>query len=237
MRDNKGIFKIMNCVMYYSNTRQSRRIAEYLADCTNYELFDISTLEQYEYDTAVLVFPVYSQNIPRAVKTLLNKLTVKSLAVIATYGKMCHGNVLHEIQTHFKLNMTAAAYVPTKHSYLPYDSEFSDFRKLLPIVEKLNDRTPVTIPKSYKNPFSNVLKNIRHRMGIKLRKNENCDLCGVCNAICQQHAVNNGKINKHCIRCMKCVMHCPKNALSFTTRLPMRLYLRKKPINKLIIYV
>ncbi|MDE6293488.1 MAG: 4Fe-4S binding protein [Clostridiales bacterium] len=45
-----------------------------------------------------------------------------------------------------------------------------------------------------------------------------------------------GKTNRKCIRCLKCVSECPNNALHFSTRLPMRMYLRKKKCDKLIIY-
>lgn len=226
----------MNAVIYYSNTEQSKRIAEYLAKKTGFPLLDIFDLTEYEFDTAVLVFPIHCQNVPKPVKNLLTRLHVKALITIATYGKMCYGNVLYEIQKRYRHNIIAAAYVPTKHSYLN-ENDFSDFESLNPILDKINSLDKIVIPKAYKNPLSNVCKALRSRMGVKIYKDNNCNNCGKCNAVCNNSAIVYGKTNRKCIRCLKCVEQCPQNALHFTTRLPMRTYLRKKKCEKLIIYV
>ena len=226
----------MNCVIYYSNTGQSKRIAEYLAEKTTFPLFDMFHLTEYDFDTVVLVFPVHCQNIPDHVKNLLKQLHAKHLAVIVTYGKMCYGNVLHEIQKHYEHNIIAAAYVPTKHSYLT-ETDFTDFEALIPIVTKIHDPTPITIPKSYKNPFADICIGLRSRIGVKIIKDEHCDNCGTCNTVCDNSAIVNGKTNRKCIRCLKCVTQCPKNALHTINRLPMRMYLRKKKTDKTVIYI
>lgn len=228
----------MNCVIYYSNTGHSKRIAEYFARQTGYELLDLTTLCGYEFETVILVFPIHCQNIPRAVKTALNKICATALVMIATYGKMNYGNVLYEIQHHYKHNIIAAAYVPTQHSYVPDPlDEFNDFESLDAIIKKLDAPSPVTIPKSSKNPFSDLFPDFRSRLGVKIFKDENCDNCGVCNAACAEHAIKNGKPNKNCIRCLKCVTVCPQNSLHFSNRLPMRIYLHKKKVDRLVIYV
>ena len=49
-------------------------------------------------DTAIVVFPVYCQNIPKPVKRFLKGLEAKYVALIATYGKISYGNVLYEAQ-------------------------------------------------------------------------------------------------------------------------------------------
>lgn len=226
----------MNCVIYYSNTGQSKRIAEYLAEKTTFPLFDMFQLTEYDFDTAVLVFPVHCQNIPDHVKNLLKLLRTKHLAVIATYGKMCCGNVLYEIQKRYRHNIIAAAYVPTKHSYLTENS-FTDFEALTPIISKIHDPAPITIPKSYKNPFANISIGLRSRLGVKIIRDEHCDNCGTCNAVCNNNAIVNGKTNRKCIRCLKCVTQCPQNALHFINRLPMRMYLRKQKTDKIVIYI
>ncbi len=235
MRNNEGIYTTVNAVVYYSNTGQSKRIAEYIAQKSSIPLFDIFDLTEYEFNTAVLVFPVHCQNIPKPVKTFLDRLRVKALIPIATYGKMCYGNVLYEIQKRYNHNITAAAYVPTKHSYIE-ENGFSDFESLNPIIVKINSPDRIAIPKAYKNPLSNICKGLRSRMGVKIYKDKTCDNCGKCNAVCNNNAIAYGKTNRKCIRCLKCVEQCPKNALHFYNRLPMRAYLRKSKCNKLIIY-
>ena len=159
------------------------------------------------------------------------------MAIIAAYGKMGYGNILNEIQKHYTHNIIAGAYVPTKHSYLPNDDRFTDFSSLQPILKKLDEASSVKIPKSFKNPFSNIFPNLRSRLGVKIYKDDKCDNCGICNTACDNKAIINGKTNKACIRCLKCVTQCPKQALHFSKSLSMRIYLRKKKLNKLLIYV
>ena len=64
-------------------------------------------------------------------------------------------------------NIVAAAYVPAKHAYLP-DKDFDRLDELQPILDKIFSPAPITIPKSYKNPLSDVFKKLRSRMGVKL---------------------------------------------------------------------
>lgn len=236
MCHNEGIYRKVNVVIYYSNTNQSKRIAEYIAQQSGFSLSDIFDLTEYSFDTAVLVFPVHCQNIPQPIKILLNRLRTKALIPIATYGKMCYGNVLYEIQKNCRHNIIAAAYVPTKHTYL-YENKFSDYESLNPILSKLNSPDRITIPKAYKNPLSNICKNIRGRVGVKIHKDNKCNSCGKCNAVCNNNAITYGKTTRKCIRCLKCVEQCPQKALHFSARLPMRMYLRKKKCDKLIIFV
>lgn len=229
----------MNGVLYLSYTGQSKKIAEYFAERTGFDIFDISDPQRsgHSFDTAIFVFPVHCQNIPEKAKSALEKLCARNLVIVATYGKMCFGNVLYEIRRKYRHNIVAAAYVPTKHSYLKHDCEFTDFAGLTPVIEKLNVPSPVEIPRSYKNPFSDIFKGLRSRIGVKIRKSAACDNCGLCETACDFGAIKNGKTNGRCIRCLKCVSRCPSNALDFSLAAPMRMYLCKKKIDSLVIYV
>ena len=93
----------MKAVAFYSNTGQSRRLAEYFSDKLGYRIFDIERAEVFGFEDLVLVFPVHCQNLPDAVRSFLKRAEVKNLTVIATYGKMCPGNVLYEIQKNYKI--------------------------------------------------------------------------------------------------------------------------------------
>lgn len=226
----------MNCILYYSATGQSERIAKYIAEKTGFEAADILTLKNKEFENAVIVFPVHCQNIPAPVKKLLEKISVKNLTVIATFGRISHGNVLYEIQKKYSRNIVAAAYIPTRHSYLS-DREFNRFEELNALSDKILSPSPVVIPKSFKNPLSNILKAWRSRLGVKIYRDKNCDNCGICEGVCPFGAIKNGKPNRKCIRCLACVAHCPKNALHSANRLPMRLYLKKKKTDKIEIFI
>jgi len=81
----------MNAVAFYSNTGESKAVADYLADGLNYPLVDIERGGEGHYENLVLVFPVHCQNIPDIVKAFLKKTKVDNLTAVATYGKMCVG--------------------------------------------------------------------------------------------------------------------------------------------------
>jgi len=178
-----------------------------------------------------------SQNIPRAVKTFLKCSASESLTVIATYGRMCPGNVLYEIQRKYEHSIVAGAYIPTGHSYIEGDDEFSDFDKLTVILDKIVNPSEIRLPRLYKNPLANIFPGLRSRLGLKIMVSNDCDGCGICTNICPRGAISGGKTNRRCMRCLRCVGGCPARALSVKLGLPMRLYLSKKRIEKIIIYV
>ena len=227
----------MNTVVFHSNTGQSKAIAEYLANQLGYPLADIETECAEHYRNLVLVFPVHCQNIPGIVKTFLKRASVENLTVIATYGKMCCGNVLYEIQKKYQKNIVAGAYIPTKHSYVDDDGVFRDFDKLKPIVEKVKDPSYIKLPRLYKNPLSDIFPKLRSRLGLTIQKSADCNGCNLCASRCSFGAIKKGQINSNCVRCLRCVESCPQQALTIRLRLPLKLYLCKKKINKLIIYV
>lgn len=226
----------MNVIIYYSNTNQSRKVAEYFAAKLEFPSVSVYDLKEFNFQNAVFVFPVYCQNIPEIAKEVLNKLNVDNLTVVATYGRMCHGNVLHEIQNKYHHNIVAAAYVPTKHSYLQ-SNEFDDFERLDVLFKKINNPSAVEIAKSFKNPLSNIFPALRSRLGVKIYKNDKCNTCSTCTNICPYNAISCGKTNRKCIRCLGCVTNCPSGALHFRNRLPLRVYLSRKQKDKLEIYV
>lgn len=227
----------MNAVVYYSNTGESRKIAEYFSEKLGYPVFDIGGLNIYEFDTVALVFPVHCQNIPKAVKGFLKKLNAKNVAVAATYGKMCRGNVLYEAQNRFKLNVIAGAYIPTKHSYIE-EKEFTEFDELDRFIEKIKTPTSVKIPRLYKNPLANFFPKLRSAVGVRIEtKKEKCIRCGECGKACKNGAIECGSINYECIRCLACVNACKNGALTVKYAFPMKIYLNGKKHNDFIFYV
>ena len=227
----------MNAVVFYSNTGQSKAIAAYFAKQLGYPLADMETTCAEHYRNLVLVFPVHCQNIPDIVKSFLKNVSVENLTVIATYGKMCCGNVLYKIQKNYQKNIVAGAYIPTKHSYIDNDDVFCDLDKLKPLVEKVKEPSYIKIPKLYKNPLADVFPKLRSRLGLTIQKNANCSECNLCAKRCSFGAIQSGITNRKCIRCLKCVEACPHQALKIKLGLPLKLYLRKKKTNKVIIYI
>ena len=228
----------MNGIIYYSNTNQSKCVAEYFERQLKWQLYDLNKLEQAEkasnivFEKVVLIFPVYCQNIPDIISEFLRKLTAQYLTVVATYGKMCYGRVLYEIQQNYKNGkIIAGAYVPMKHSYLQEKTN-NDFGALSPLVKKTqeNNPDPIELKKTYKNVFADFAKNTRSRMTVKITfDKEKCIYCNKCERECLFNGIKNHKTNKNCIRCLKCVTNCPSKALGFKNSLALRIYLKKKP--------
>lgn len=227
----------MNVVVYYSNTGQSRIVAQFLANQLEYALVDIEVADIQEYRNMVLVFPVHCQNIPDLVKNFLKRITVDNLTIVATYGKMCPGNVLYEIQKKYHKNIVAGAYIPTKHSYIEGDDSFNDWDKLDSLIEKIKVPSYVEIPKMYKNTLANAFPKFRSRLGLRIQKNVDCNNCNICAKQCSFGAIENGVTNRKCIRCLKCVEVCPCYALNVRKSFWLKIYLRKKKMNRIIIYV
>ena len=227
----------MNAVVFYSNTKQSESVAEYLAKELCYPIVDIEKIADIHYKNLVLVFPVHCQNIPDTVKAFLEQISVENLTVIATYGKMCPGNVLYEIQNRYHKNIVAGAYVPTKHSYIENDDAFCDFAKLNAVVQKVKAPSHIQLPRLYKNPLADVFPKLRSRLGLTIQKSADCGGCNLCAERCSFGAIQSGITNRKCIRCLKCVEACPRQALKIKLGLPLKLYLRKKKANELIIYI
>jgi len=227
----------MNAVVFYSNTGQSKAIATYFANQLGYPLADMEIKCAEYYQNLVLVFPVHCQNIPDIVKSFLKNISVENLTVVATYGKMCCGNVLYEIQKNYQKNIVAGAYIPTKHSYIYNDDAFCDLDELKPIVEKVKEPSYIQLPRLYKNPLADIFPKLRSRIGLAIQKSENCNGCNLCAERCSFGAIKSGTTNRKCIRCLKCVESCPRQALKIKLGMPLKLYLRKKKSNKIIIYV
>ncbi len=217
----------MNAVIYYSNAGECQRIAQHLANSLAYPLWDILQLENQDFEKLVIVFPVYSQNIPPMLLPIFRRLRAKQVVLLAAYGKMATGNVLQACQKKFHWPIVAAAYIPTKHCYLPSDMPFSQFSRLDFVRDALESPRLISIPRRFQNPLANFLPGTRARLGVRLVKGKNCNHCGLCTALCP---------NTKCLRCLKCVQLCPRGALSFRLNVFMKLYLRKHKKTSLIIY-
>ena len=237
----------MNAIIFYSNTNQSKAIADLLYGELLWNKYDLNDrahaelLSKSVFERVILVFPVYCQSIPKAVNALLMHLQAQYLTVIATYGKMCYGRVIYEIQKRYtRGKIIAAAYIPTKHSYVNEETAPPDISLLKDLIKKNISAHPsqVLIERTYKNPFSNVCRDMRSRSGIKIIIDKSkCESCKKCENECLYGAISDGKTNRKCIRCLKCVTNCPNGALTYRPRLPMRLYLKKKQIKEFKIYV
>lgn len=207
----------MNVVYYFSGSGNTKQVATYVAKELDFPLEEISENTPDRTETAVVVFPVYCQNIPKPVKRFLETLESEKIALIATYGRISHGNVLKECEKIVKAKIVAAAYVPCRHTYLDVNDDF-DESSLKPLITKIKQSNAVDcakIPRVRKNAFANFMPSLRSRIGVKIIKTDSCTDCGKCGEICPANAIKNGITNENCIRCLKCVTYCPNRALTF----------------------
>lgn len=225
----------MNAVVFYSNSNESKKIAKYLGEKSNYEIFDLRLLNNFNFNNLIVVFPVYCQNIPDEVKEFIKKIRVNNISVVATYGRKSFGNVIYELSKLNKLNIISYAYIPTKHTYIENDSSFEDYSKLDCLVGKFNKPSTIKIKKHFKNPFASILMLKRSQSNIKIVKNENCNGCNICANCCSN--IYKGRPNEKCIRCLRCVNRCPNKSLYIKKSFVLKMYLKLVYKNKLIIKV
>ena len=105
----------MTSVYCFSGSGHSYAIAEYFARELQVPVVNIDRRlaeSHCQADLAVVIFPVYCQNIPAVVRDFFSKQDSKHVVLIATYGKISHGNVLWEAFKIIRGRVIAAAYVP-----------------------------------------------------------------------------------------------------------------------------
>ena len=216
----------MNAVIYWSNTGESLNIAKYISEKTGYPLYDLMSLKEKKFGDIFLVFPIHYQSIPTQIEDALKELQFHKAVVVLTYGKMSHGDVLNETQKILRGTVVGGAYIPCKHTYLLNDISFNEFEMLDDIVSMINRDTEAVFVHQKRNPFAKVLPNTRHRLSVKIYKNDKCINCGECNKVCSH--IKNGVVDKNCIRCLKCVISCPHGALNFELSPLLEDYLKKQ---------
>lgn len=226
----------MTVVYCFSGTGHSRAVARYMAEKLGTPVREIGKDIPIPSDVAVIVFPVYCQNIPAPVKAVLPQITAKHVALIATYGKMGCGNVLWESAKLVKGQVIAGAYVPTGHTYLEEGTEF-DTDPLQTLLERIRDPKPVLLPRRKKWWLADVLPDGRSRLSVKLERTRDCTQCGLCTRDCPMGTMENGRPGKNCIRCLRCVKICPAQAIRVSYGRVLRAYLRKPKQNEWIFYV
>lgn len=226
----------MTEVYFFSGSGHSFAVADYFAKQLQTSITEITKSVRGSAETAIVVFPVYCQNIPCTVVSFLKNLKARYAVLIATYGGISYGNVLFEASKLTKADVIAAAYVPTGHSFLKEGTEFGS-SALAPIFEKLEKPSNAKIERTRKNPFADFFPAWRSRVGLKITRTNDCDECNLCGRSCPVGAIKNGNIGRCCIRCLHCVTVCPKKALRIKQKGILKLYLKQKKKSETVLYL
>lgn len=226
----------MTAIFCFSGSGHSRVVAEFVAkklNCCIHFIHPNMPTSTASIETAIIVFPVYCQNIPNPVKSFLKSIRAKSIVLIATYGKISCGNVLLEAKKLVSGTVIAGACVPIGHTFLNGTFEF-DKGALSPIFERIQHPCAAKIPQRKKNLFADFFPAWRSRAAVKIVRANHCNHCNLCGQNCPMKAIKNGMTNKKCIRCLKCVTNCPHKALSFKNSFVLEKYLALKRTEKSI---
>lgn len=227
----------MNIIFYFSGSGKSRRLAEYLGKKLGFSVINIIDCPyDFSAELAVVVFPVYCQNIPEPMKAFLSKLKAEKVAFAVTYGKKSYGNVIEEAANLTNSEFIGGVCVPCGHSFLFEPDDF-DFASLMPFIERINNPQKAEAEHSKKDFYANIFPAQRTAIGIKINRNVSCIECGNCSEICPVAAIKNGRINNNCIGCLRCVNECPEKALDFKAHRFLKFYLKKNRKNKIKLFL
>ena len=209
-------------------------------DITNYEIrqkeFDFG-----KYDGIILGAPVYAWRAPEIVREWIKTLEGKGTlcATFFTYGGVASGATHIDTFSLLKeqnFKVVASAEFLGKHTFSNVDWELmkdrpnqedleisekfaekviQKFSKAQPAILELPDSLP-------ERKLNRMTKTARRAIPPPGRNGSECSLCNTCEEVCPTHAMNaeKGEANPElCIRCLRCYIHCPDEALKMPSLL------------------
>ena len=189
-----------------------------------------------QYNALFFGFPIYAWRAPKLARDWLRTLDGKDKKCSAffTYGGVDSGAAHHNIkkileEQNFQLVSTAE--FVSKHTYncagwkvMENRPDQSDLNIADEYIKKTykkfigEDKEIVQIedPKISERILSRLERQINKVIKPPSREGEDCSNCGTCERICPTNAMNSdtGEADpKACIRCYRCFINCPDNAL------------------------
>ena len=168
-------------------------------------------------------------------KNFFEGLNADRVALVATYGRINPGNAFFEAARLLKPVTVAALYLPASHSYLRESYEPPEIPESF--IAKLSTDIPAKIERRGKTPFAGCLPSVRSRIIIKIKRLDKCAGCNVCGDNCTVKAIECGKTNARCVRCLKCVYNCPHGALAVKKSRALNNYLKRAKHDNIILYI
>ncbi len=227
----------MTAVYCFSANGHARMAAEEIASRLELTVTDMEIAPSpAECETAVVVFPVYGNGIPRPAESFLRCLCAENVAVIAVYGGISHGRVLSRGAGLSGGRIICGAYIPVEHTYLD-TPEQSAVHIPQEIIERIQHPRRAALPKEPPDPSALFFPKLRGRALVGIRRSDSCTGCGACTKSCPVGAMDKGRPNRECMRCLRCVNICPQGALSAVYAPLLRAFLRRVRREKTEIYL
>ncbi len=237
MCPDEGVPRDMNAVVYLSYTGNSKKVAAYLSRLLSFPCLDLHILKERSFKHLLFVAPVHAERLPDEAISFLKEAQAEEMILVATYGRMNHGNALLEVQRKFRLPLVGAAYFPTRHSYLANDRYEPPYERLAPLAKAFGSGRYIIVPESQDTFGRGFFPKLRARFAVHISVGEGCTHCHLCEEACPFEAIVDGRLNRRCIRCLACVKACPNEVLSFRLSPPLARYLSKPKSEETLIYI
>ena len=242
MEGYPGVMSVKKVIgIYFSPTGSTKSVVRHMLkefevkreeiDLTPYETRD-NSYSFAENDLAIIGMPVFGGRVPLASddRYRLLKGNNTPAVLVANYGNIHYSNALYELQQIVAQNgfkTIAAAVVISQHSVVseiasgrpdPQDlAAITSFIRQVQAKLAQSDCHELAVSKHA------IPEAIRGKQPIKPHGNKKCTDCGTCGRLCPVRAIDNPRktAGQTCIRCMRCVRHCPKQARVY--RCPVKL--------------
>ena len=232
--------------IYFSPNGETKKIAVYYYEKLGGTLVDFtaqSSRDTYDFkilhDLVILSIPVYSQNIPKPLRSILKMIKSTYVLINLTYGGFSYGNVLNETSKKL-LSSTLIGYsiTPVSHAYL--ESQIAiDLAKYDVLIQRIQntDFHPVKPIFKIKNIFASVFEKRRTKMNYQLLFHpDRCIYCNQCILECPTQSINDAiQFKDGCILCGHCVHICPTQAIEAHQSIYLKHYLKNKQKTSVII--
>ena len=240
-------------ILYFSSTGNSLYIAQKLKEKLGGKIVYIPNYDGdgSEFDSIIIVTPIYSFGMPRHVFDLLPRLDRhKELTIVQNYGGMIGGadyylytyalqnglNVKSIFTLKMPENFTLTFTVPK--FYLKGVLKRAD-KRIGAIITKIANGTR-TLPRKKKTKESTYLKNKSnwYLIGERFSVTNECIKCGKCIDICPAKNISfcegNVVFSDRCVACLGCYHRCPKKAIVYLKKKKKDRYINPRVDEKLI---
>lgn len=227
----------MNAVVYLSYTGNSRKAAAYLARRLAWPCLDLHELKETRFEHLLFVAPVHAERLADEALSFLEEADAEEMILVATYGRMNHGNAILDAQRKFRLPLVGAAYFPTRHSYVKDDFYEAPYGRLDDLGNAFGKGRYIIVPESKDTFGRGLFPKLRARFAVHISVSDGCTHCRACEKACPFGAIVDGKISHRCIRCLACVKACPSGAIDFRLSRALANYLSKPKSEEVLVYV